>query len=486
MSVVRKLAGETAIYGLSNMARLINFLILARLQTSALEVESHGVVTQLYSYTSFFVVFLTYGMETAFFRFCQGRSVEKVLSTSFKTILFTSLIFQGLVILSGDELAKLSGFDEQGNLFRVLSIILVLDTLSAIPFAHLRQQNKPLHFALIKSINLAINILGNLYFLWWLPNHVSSWPGFNQNTMIQGIFFSNVMASSITLVLLSPSIIKAWIFPADKLLRKEMLKYALPLVWVGLAGMINETLDRVLIVYLRPDDGLYQTGIYGACYKISIFMTLFVQAYRFAAEPFFFSRMKALDGPQQYVRTMNWFVLACSVIFVGITLFLPVFRHLIDARYWEGLSIVPILLLANLFLGVHYNLSIWYKLTDKTKLGSSISILGAAITILLNFILIPIYGYHGAAVTTLICYFSMAIFSYFMGRKHFPVPYQVVLNLWMILSAVSVFLIFEVINQRWNISMPYQLILASILCLLFIYYLLRLLKFKPNVLKRHQ
>lgn len=463
-------------YGLSNMARLVNFLVLAKLQTGVLEVETHGMVTQLYGYTSFFVVLLTYGMETAFFRFSQDQASPRVFSTAFKTLCYSSAGFLFLVFMLGSPLASWTGFEGEGNLIRCLAAILAMDAISAIPFAKLRQSQKPKRFALLKSLNLLINIAGNVIFLWVIPMFPQWWQNYGQTEMVNGIFFSNLIASLLTFIFLYPDWKDGLNENIDAALRSRMLKYALPLVWVGLAGMINETLDRVLMVYLRPEDGLYLNGIYGACYKISIFMTLFVQAYRFAAEPFFFSRMKAEDGSNQYVLTMDWFVAACSWIFLMITLFLPVFKHLISDRYWEGLHVVPILLLANLFLGIHYNLSIWYKLSDKTKLGSRISMVGALITVIGNVVFIPMFGFEGAAWTTLICYLSMAIMSYFMGQKHYPVPYHIRLNIGMIALSVLIYGLTTNLHVFNHISAYAAMSLSALLCISFGFLLYWLLK----------
>jgi O-antigen/teichoic acid export membrane protein len=298
-----------------------------------------------------------------------------------------------------------------------------------LPFAYLRQQNKALKFAVIKNINIFTSILFNLYFLLlgpYMQNKGILIPLFDGQVGIKYVFISHLIACIITIPLLFVELKKISL-GFDATIWKQMLRYGAPLIIVGFAGMINETLDRVLIKYLYPDASLANemNGIYAANYKLSILMTLFIQAFKFAAEPFFFSHSKTTDKRTLYATVMDYFVIICLALFLVVTLFIDVFKQYIDVKFHEGLHVVPILLLANMFLGVYYNLSIWYKLSDNNKIGANIAMMGAVITLVLNFIWIPIYGYNGSAWTTFICYFSMMVVCYLLGKKYYPIDYHV-------------------------------------------------------------
>ncbi len=322
-------------------------------------------------------------------------------------------------------------------------MITAADAICALPFAKLRIENKPLKYAGLKLLNIGITIALNLLFLLYLPQQgVTSL--FGLTGVSEGyVFLANLFASLITALLVA----KMWFrfnYKFDPALFKEMLIYAAPLILVGLAGMVNETLDRILLkIFLQLDNQakLAQIGIYGACYKLSILMTLFVQAYRMAAEPFFFNEAKSKDSPAMFAQMMNYFVAVCFVIFLAITVNMDIVKRFIDVKFHEGLVIVPILLMANLCLGVYYNLSVWYKLSDKTIYGAYISIVGAVITLTLNIWWIPMIGYVGSAWATLVCYASMMVISYFVGQRHFPVPYNVGKFILYTGIAISVFLI---------------------------------------------
>jgi O-antigen/teichoic acid export membrane protein len=328
------------------------------------------------------------------------------------------------------ETLKFSGHPEYIIWF---AIILGCDAFSAIPFARLREQGKAKRFAIIRSLNILINIGLNLFFIWFCKGvHESADSSFkpfvdriyNPEIGIGYIFISNLWASVITLLLLTPEIISVkW--KMDVAIWKRMMKYGLPLLIAGLAGMTNETLDRTLIPYLLPEEiGKSQNGIYGACYKVAILMTIFIQAFRFAAEPFFFSQSKEKDSKETNAVIMKYFVIICSTIFLGTTMNLDWIQYFVGADFRKGMDVVPILLLANLFLGIFINQSIWYKLTGQTGYGAILTIFGALITISLNFYWIPRIGYMGSAWATLICYASMMIVSYFLGNKHYPVNYD--------------------------------------------------------------
>jgi O-antigen/teichoic acid export membrane protein len=400
-----------------------------------------------YAYASLLKVILTYGMETAFFRFNEHeKDKDKVYSSGLISLLITSAVFLVLVSLFARQIAIWIEYPGYKNYVIWFAWILALDAVAAIPFAKLRAQNKARRFATINMINILINIGLNLFFILLCP-YLLKHSGnaillkaidtiYRSDWGIEYIFISNLVASSITLVLLFPQL--AGSKPAfDTALWKKMFVYAFPLLFAGMAGIVNETFDRLLLRYLIPGSqemATYQVGIYAACYKISILMTIFIQAYRYAAEPFFFAQSRSQDAKLVYARIMDYFVIAVSAIFLVTMVYLDDFilPILVGKEYWEGRGVIPVLMLANLFLGIYYNLSIWYKLTGKTSWGAWLSFFGAIITLVLNFLWIPlssdhlIYGYYGSAWATLICYGSMMVLSYLIGQKYFPVKYNLI------------------------------------------------------------
>jgi O-antigen/teichoic acid export membrane protein len=431
LSTLKKLASQTAVYGLSQiLGRFVNYLLVP-LYTSIFTTGEYGVVTFVYAYVSFFSVLLTYGMETAFFRFSQKKdNPGEVYATALRSLIGSSAIFVLLMYVFSGNLAGMIKLPEHPEYVVYFAFIIALDAVAALPFAYLRQQNKPLKFAIVKNINIFSNILLNLYFLMLCPYAEKNWgvhlPFYSAEIGIGYVFISNLFASAVTIPLLGKELLQMRVYGFNKALWREMLIYALPMMVVGFAGMINETLDRTIITefYDDPEVGRSMNGIYGANYKLSILMSLFIQAFRYAAEPFFFSHAKTTDKRTIYAQVMDYFVLVCLFLFLLVMLFIDVFQHFIGKDFREGLHVVPILLIANMFLGIYYNLSIWYKLSDQTNKGALISMIGAGITIAANFALIPLYGYTGSAWATLICYVSMAVICYAMGAKFYPIPYH--------------------------------------------------------------
>jgi O-antigen/teichoic acid export membrane protein len=428
----KKLAGETAIYGVSSIVgRFLNWWLMP-LYVVIFSPDVYGIVTNLYSYVAFFMVLLTYGMETGFFRFAsQSKDADKVYSTSLISLLISSLAFLLIVIVFKNNLAGLIHYDNHPEYILWLAIILAIDALTAIPFARLRLNNRPLKFAFIKLVNIAANITFNLFFLLLCPVLAK-----NANSVIHFIyspeigvgyvFISNLLASVITLLMLVPDIFKIS-FRFDKELLVKILNYSLPILVVGLAGVIILHIDKILIPFLIPEDQnpMQQLGIYGAGVKIAVLMNMFIQAFRYAFEPFFFSQSKEKNDKPMYAGIMKYFVIFGLLIFLGMILYIDMIRLLNwNPLYYESFSVLPVILLANLFYGIYFALSMWYKLTDMTRYGAYISVAGAVITILLNFLLVPVYGYKGSAFALLVCFFGMMVVSYFLGQKYFPVPYN--------------------------------------------------------------
>lgn len=435
MSLLRKLAGQTAIYGLSSiLGRLLNYLLVP-LYTRVFDTGDYGMVTQFYAYASFLNVLFTYGLETAFFRFYTSENGRpQVYSTALISIIASSVGFMAMILLFVNPIAEsFPGHDPHVMSYVLLFAgILAADAITAIPFARLRQQNRALRFAFVRLVNIGLNIGFNLFFLIGCPSLIAGDPHgvvaswYDPTFGVGYVFLANLLASLVTLLLLVPEMLPAR-FGFDGVLWKKMIRYGWPLMIAGFAGMVNETFDRILLPYLikDPSTALDQLGIYGACYKLSILMTLFVQTFRYAAEPFFFNQAGRQDAKQIYARVMDWFLLAGGLIFLGVTLFLDVFGLFIGEKYRSGLSVVPILLLANWFLGVYLNLSMWYKLTSKTSWGAWFALLGAIVTLVLNVMLIPTMGYEGAAWATLVCYATIMVASYGTGQREYPVPYDV-------------------------------------------------------------
>lgn len=430
---LKSLAKQTVIYGLpSIVGRFLNFLLVP-LYTYNFAPDQYGIVTELYAYVAFLLVLLTYGMETTFFRFMQKYKEDRsVYSTSVWSIAATTAVFLSLVVAFHKSIGVRMGYPDAGLYIIWFGIILSADVLSAIPFCLLREQNKAMRFAVLKSLNIAVNIFLNLFFILYCPARLAANPDtwlhciYNPDMGVGYIFISNLIASLFTFVCLIPEW-RQLRFTFKPALWKEMMIYTLPVMVWGMAGIINGTFDRVLLKYLNPDPAtaMSQLGIYGACYKLSIIMTLFVQAFRFAAEPFFFKQMDSENAPATYAKVMKFFVITCAFIYLTCVLFLDQIMYFVGAGYREGADVVPVLLMANLFLGVFFNLSVWYKVSDKTRIGMYISLIGAAITIGMNFMLIPVFGYHGAAWTAFTCYFCLSLVSYIWGQKCYPVPYPV-------------------------------------------------------------
>lgn len=468
MSVLKKLAGQTAVYGLSSiLGRFLNYLLVpiyTRVFIGTEGVAEYGVSTYFYSIAAFGGVLYTYGMETAFFRFAQkeDETPEKVFSTAAWSLILSSLAFSLIVFLSADSWANGAGYAGKGSYFSFFAVIFAADAISTIPFTWLRQKNEALRFALLRLLSIGVNIGLNLLFYVLLPYLSSKGLGQPLDLSVRWMFIANVASSLVVLPFFKKefNMLRLGI---DTLLWKRLFAYAYPLIFMGLAGMINETLSRILLKKLLPDPSTadYQIGIFGAVYKLSIIMTLFIQAFKFAAEPFFFAQAKGEDSKRIYANVMQYFIIICSVIFVSVLLFLDVFKGFIGVSYHSGLKVVPILLMANLFLGAYYNLSIWYKLTDKTRLGALVSVIGAVITVILNYLWIPTFGYEGAAWSTLVCYLSMAAMSFFLGQHYFPVPYKTKRILSYLALSLATYLISELIRDNLGYSV-YQMIAINI------------------------
>ena len=482
----KKLAGDTVIYGMSSIVgRFLNWWLMP-LYVSLFIPEEYGIVTNLYSYVAFFMVFLTYGMETGYFRFAsKSNDPEKVYSTSLLSLFFTSSLFLFLVIIFRSNISGLIQYPEHPEYIVWLAIILAIDAITAIPFARLRLNNRPLKFAFVKLVNIGFNIGFNLFFLLLCPKIIENNPDsilnsvYSKDIGVGYVFISNLLASLVTLFMLFPEIFKVTIQFEKKLLIK-MLSYSFPILIVGLAGMINQNIDKIFIPFLLPEseNPMEQLGIYGAGVKIAVLMNMFIQAFRYAFEPFFFSHTKERDDKKMHAEIMKYFVIFGLLIFLGMILYIDVIKLIIPVEYEEGFSVVPIILMANLFFGIYFALSMWYKLTDLTRYGAYISIGGAIITIVLNVVLIPVYGYKGSAFTVFICFFSMVIISYFLGQKYYPVPYPLKRIFTYFFFAITIYVI-SIFTNKLGLLGKY---LAN--TLLFMSFLSTIYFYEKNALKR--
>jgi O-antigen/teichoic acid export membrane protein len=483
MSVLKKLAGETAMYGVSSiMGRLLNYALVPLHTAVFARPAEMSIIVELYAYVAFFNVLFTYGMETAFFRFASKTADRKYYNTALSSILISSTLLSGSFILFSSEIASLLGYPQQGYIISWLAIILAIDAIVAIPFAQLRLEKKAAAFVKARIINIVINVALNFFFLWFCRNiYEEKWlvflkpviaPIYNPDLGVGYIVLANLIANAAFFLLLYRSFTQ-FRFTVRKDDIKSMLIYGYPILIMGLAGITNQMFDRTMLEKLLPQ-GFYDNltskdalGIYGNCYKLSIFMSLAIQAFRYAAEPFFFSQSEDKNSPHMFSDVMKWFIIVCALIWLGVSVNLDIIGQLFlrSPLYRTGLAVVPVLLLANLFLGVYYNLSIWFKLSDRTHFGTWITMVGAFISIAGNILLIPVLGYMGCAYTFLLSCFVMCLTCYMLGNKYYPIPYNVKSAAIYVISAGTL------IYLAMHVSINNQIMATAfhlLLCLVFV------------------
>lgn len=431
MSVFKKLFKQTFIYGLATVLPRVLAVILVPLYTTVMLPEEYGIYSTLMAYLILGNVLLSYGMETAFFRFItkDADNQKIVQSTTLTSISVSTLVFLGITLLFTNQIATVAEFKPEYVTYGLL--ILALDALVVLPFAWFRVNERPMRYAVVKIFNVVVNLAFNLFFLLLLPKlavNSSFWNSlwFPENKVAY-VFIANLIASAVTLLVLLPLYVKIG-FGFNKTIWKQMMKYAIPVLIAGIAFSVNEAFDRILLKYLLPENiAETQVGLYSACYKLGMFMTLFVMAFRLGIEPFFFNHSGHENAKNTYATITKYFTLFGCLILLVVVVYIDVFKRILipNSQYWEALKIVPLILLANLFLGIYHNLSVWYKVTDRTKFGAYISVFAAIVTLVLNYVLIPIIGYMGSAIATLAAYGSMMVLSYLYGRKYYDVPYEV-------------------------------------------------------------
>ena len=437
----------------------------------------YGNFSTLYAFISFINVVYTYGMETAYFRFSSaGEDQKKLFQTTFTSLLVTSVVLSTILIGFRGPIAEYAGLGAHSEYITWCVLILAIDTMAAIPFARLRQEERPRKYAFVRVSGIVVNIILTFFFIAYSPRFVAEHPGnayaiwYKQNTNVGFLIIANLTQAAVTFLLLY----KEWLgyrFRFDKELWKRLLTYSAPMVIVGLGGMVNETIDRIMLPHLYGSriQGTIETSIYAANYKIAIFITLFITAFRMSAEPFFFNQAADKNAPNTYARVMKWFVIILCCAFLSTALFLDGIKYYVGPafRNERSLGIVPILLAANVCLGIYYNLSVWYKITDRMRMGMYITLMGAAITLVSNTLLIPKYGMYACAWTTFAAYFSMMVVSYLLGQRYFPVPY----NMKKLLSYLGVMVIMfftQKLVGHFTENLIVRLTSATVLMLMFL------------------
>ncbi|MDR3366087.1 MAG: polysaccharide biosynthesis C-terminal domain-containing protein [Prevotellaceae bacterium] len=476
MNPLKRLAGDTAIYGFSTIvARLINYLLVAY-HTRVLDRAQYGVFTEFYGYATFLLVLLTYGMETGFFRFSSrpGQRPDAVFSTSMLALFTTSALFLGVIALNLSGLSAWMGYPANRSYVLQMAAILAIDAFTAVPFARLRFLRRAKTFALFKLLNVLFYVLISVAFFTFLPAYLAEHPGsfllrfFSPGVDVGYIFTANLLSSLLSLALLLPVIFGVKLSFSGALLKK-MLVYSLPLLVAGLPGIANDYLDRVLFkhLYADPSFALDQLGVYGANAKLAVLMVLFVQMFRYAAEPFFFSYAEKTDARPIFAKVMKYFVICAMLIFLLVSLNIDIFARFTGKDFREGVAVVPVMLFANLLLGVVFNLSMWYKLSEKTKYAVYITLSGLAVTVLVNVTFIPLYGYHAAAWAHFFSYAVMAVVSYAMGQKFYPVRYDLKAIGFYILVGLGIYAVF-VCCRCFDLGFAQKTALAAVLLLAYL------------------
>jgi O-antigen/teichoic acid export membrane protein len=486
LSSIKKLAGETVWYGASSIfARLLNYLLTPYL-TYKLSGSDYGEMSLVYAAIPFLNTIFLYGMETAYFRFIQkDEHRDRIYSTASISIFTTTLMLTGFMLLFNRPLAAFISIREHPEYVSMGAFIIALDALSALPFAKLRQEGRPRKFAAIRVSGILLNIGIVYFFLSVCPTILQKNPNsairlfYNKEFGVGYILVANLAQSLFQLIVLRKEMLGIrWSF--DFRLWKEVMIYSLPITIAGFAGVINETFDRIMLGWWSPaateKAAHFEVGTYSACYKLSILISLFVQAFRMGAEPFFFRQSRQEDAPRTYARVMKFFVITISVMFLIVALYLDIWKHFIQNRkMWTGLKVVPILLFANMFLGIYYNLSIWYKLSHRTSPGAYITLVGAAITLLVNYFFIPHFSYMACAWATFLCYGSMMLISYLWGQKEYPIPYATKkLLAYMIIVALLYFL-HQALTAVWTSGL-FSFTLATVMTAGYTFFLLQVEK----------
>lgn len=494
MSGIKKLAGQTLWYGVPTIASRFLGYALNILLFWLYKPANTAYIALIYASIPFLNILFTYGFETSYFRFVQNSNPKKLYNTLFSSLIISTLLFSILLLLFSNEIASLADMKEHPEYIRWMVWVLIFDTLAVLPFAKLRQESRPRRFAFIKVTGIVLFVFLFVFFLGICPILFQQYPNsplltwYNPSIDIGYYIIANILASAITLLLLWKEV-KVFKFEIDFTLWKKVLNYSYPLIIVGLGGMINEMLSRLVyvqVVDLPREVELERLGVFSANYKLAVLITIFIQIFRMGAEPFFFNKSKDKDAPKTYARVMKFFVMVCSVLWLLIVLNLNIIKHIgygsNVSLYEKGIHIIPVLAMGGIFLGIYYNLTVWYKLTNKTLTGAWITIAGAIITIILNIWWIPIFDYTGSAWATFTCYAFMMIISFYLGQKHYPIPYPTIKILSYLIVAVGIYFVFSFIeNYSHNVIINFLISLTFIVA--YILFLLKLEKEEFKSLK---
>lgn len=489
MSGIRKLAGQTLWYGIPSISsRFLGYLMNLSLPLIFKEPAITADLTLVYAAVAFLNVLYTYGLETAYFRFSQEGDSKKLYSTLSLSLFGSTLFFSSLLWIFQEPLAQLANLQGHTEYIRWMIGILFFDTIATIAFAKLRQEDRPRYYAIARMASVLVNILVVVVFLGIVPRYLQSHPAsslsFLQIDGESGIVWyliGNFLGSLTTFLLLQKEF-RQLQFQFDPLLWKKVMKYSWPLIIVGMGGIVNDMLSRLLyqfVVDLPAEQAKHELGVFGNIIRLSILITIAIQAFRMAAEPFFFNRSKEDHVRETYARVMKYFVVVCCLLFLGISLYIDVIKWFFEAihrdRWTEGLYVVPLFAMANILLGIYYNLSIWYKLTHRNLTGAFITVGGAFITIVLTLWLIPILHYWGAALAAFGSYLFMVVTSYWLGQKHYPVPYEKGRILFYLFVCAGFYRAHRFL-VTWNESRLFNLALATALLLCFVWIVSRVEK----------
>lgn len=464
MGGLKSLAKDTAIYGVSSIVgRFLNYLLVP-IYTISMPASTggYGIITNMYAITALLLVLLTCGMETGFFRFANkgGEDPVKVYSTTLLTVGAISLSFLAVCLLFLEPIAGVMGYEEHPWYLGMMLIVIAMDAIQAIPFAYLRYKNRPIKFAALKMLFIFASIILNIvYFV------------FMKGTNVGAAFLINLICTSLVMLCLI-SELRGFRYTLDRDLMKRMFRYSFPILILGIAGILNQVVDKIIFPFVYPDpvEADVQLGIYGATSKIAMIMAMFTQAFRFAYEPFVFGKSKEKDNRQMYAQAMKFFIIFILLAFLTVMFYLDILRYVIGRDYWEGLKVVPIVMAAEMFMGVYFNLSFWYKLTDETKWGAYFSLTACTIVILMNVFLIPVYGYMACAWAGFTGYAVAMLLSYFVGQKKYPIAYDLKSIGGYVLLALMIYVAGEWIPVD---NMLLRLLLRTLLLFVFIGYIIK-------------
>ena len=456
MSGLKSLAKETAIYGVSS--------IVGPVYTIALPASSggYGVVTNIYAWVALMLVLLTCGMETGFFRFANKGQDDpmRVYSTTLLSVSIGSVVFVVLGLLFLEPIAGWLEYGEHPWYIGMMMIVVAMDAIQSIPFAYLRYKKRPIKFAALKLLFIFLNIALNLFYYVVLKGNDVGYA-----------FLFNLVCTSVVMLCMIPEL-RGFTYVLDRELLKRMLRYSLPLVILGVAGILNQVADKIIFPFVYPDEAeaTVQLGIYGAASKIAMIMAMFTQAFRFAYEPFVFGKSKEKDSREMYAQAMKFFIIFTLLAFLAVMFYLDILRHIIGRDYWDGLRVVPIVMAAEIFMGIYFNLSFWYKLIDETRWGAYFSLTGCTILILMNIFLIPKYGYIACAWAGFTGYGVAMLLSYFVGQKKYPIQYDLkAIGMYVLLAAVLYLAAEYVPIDNIYLRMAYR----TVLLILFIAYVVK-------------